>query len=224
MNVITVILLLLYSLLLLPPPFFSFIHSFFSLFFNLLLLLLFNSFPDFFFFSLVLVFPLHFPWLILKPLFRFPLVYAPPSPVGENLVVLKHLIIHFPTSSGVSEWTVRAIQRTDERVTQYLHLDSWLFRAIEPPPPIRHAHCLFFSGKKRLFWIILPLPSPHYPATPLLSMGVFDEGLGGGTCPPNCRALILVRPKIQKKMTTDLEKMKKDWERNPFLLIISARW
>ena len=46
-----------------------------------------------------------------------------------------HLIIHFPTSEGVSEvseraneWAVRANERTDERVAQYLRLDSCLFQ------------------------------------------------------------------------------------------------
>ena len=60
-----------------------------------------------------------------------------------------HPIFHFPTSEGVSkvskrvsaaergseassaeqanEWAVRANERTDERMTQYCSLDSWLF-------------------------------------------------------------------------------------------------
>ena len=61
-----------------------------------------------------------------------------------------HLIIHYPTSSGVNEWAseltserseqcevisvvqanewaVRANEQTDKRVAQYLHLDFWLF-------------------------------------------------------------------------------------------------
>ena len=40
-------------------------------------------------------------------------------------------LIHFPTSEGVSEvseWAVRANERTDERVAQYLRLHSCLFQ------------------------------------------------------------------------------------------------
>ena len=70
--------------------------------------------------------------------------------VGQKQVGLRHRIIHFPTSSGVSErvneqvsvveraseasrveqaneWVVRANEQTDKRVAQYLRLDSWLF-------------------------------------------------------------------------------------------------
>ena len=39
---------------------------------------------------------------------------------------------------------------------------------------------------------------------------------------PNCRALNLVGPSIQKKMTTDMKKMKKKRERNPFFLVTMA--
>ena len=61
-----------------------------------------------------------------------------------------HLIIHFPTSEGVfkwssaaeraskassaeqaNKWAVRANEQADERVAQYLQLDSWLFWTIE---------------------------------------------------------------------------------------------
>ena len=48
----------------------------------------------------------------------------------QNQVVSRHGIIHFPASSGVSEWC----ERTDERVAQYMHLDSWLFWTIAQPP------------------------------------------------------------------------------------------
>ena len=73
-----------------------------------------------------------------------------PLHCGANQVVLGHLIIHFPTSSVVSEqasewasaavhaskassveqvneWAVWANKRTDEWVTQFCRLDSWLF-------------------------------------------------------------------------------------------------
>ena len=52
-------------------------------------------------------------------------------------------------------------------------------------------------------------------------MDVFD---GGARASSNCRALNLVGSKIQLKMTTNMEKIKKNRERNPFLLITSGRW
>ena len=36
--------------------------------------------------------------------------------------------------------------------------------------------------------------------------GVFDGGAGGARAPPNCQALNLFGPSIQKKRTTDREK------------------
>ena len=47
--------------------------------------------------------------------------------ITQTKDVLRHLIIHFPTSSGVSPRAVRANERTDELVAQYLYPDPWLF-------------------------------------------------------------------------------------------------
>ena len=67
--------------------------------------------------------------------------------VGQNQVVLRHPIIHYPTSSGVStaeragkvsgveraselsgaEQANEQCERTDEQVPQYLRPGSWLF-------------------------------------------------------------------------------------------------
>ena len=74
--------------------------------------------------------------------------------MGQNQGILRHGIIHFPTSEGVSkvserenewaqrrareasspkkanEWAVQANERADERVAQYLRLNSCLFQTI----------------------------------------------------------------------------------------------
>ena len=49
------------------------------------------------------------------------------STMGQNQVILRHLILHFSTSSGVSEVIKQANKRIDERVAQYLHPNSVLF-------------------------------------------------------------------------------------------------
>ena len=76
----------------------------------------------------------------------------------QNILISRHTILHFLTSSGVSEWASEwtnecsgarerrvpggasewvntastwAVGRTDGRVAQYLHLDSWSFWIIE---------------------------------------------------------------------------------------------
>ena len=46
---------------------------------------------------------------------------------GTNMLLLRHRIIHFSTSSAVSEWAMRLNERAYERVAQYLRSDSWLF-------------------------------------------------------------------------------------------------
>ena len=56
----------------------------------------------------------------------------------------------------------------------------------------------------------------------MMTKGVFDGRAGGTSVPPNCRALNLVRPSIQKKITTEMAKMKKNKERNPFFLVARA--
>ena len=64
---------------------------------------------------------------------KFSLAHFPYSPgcnhctVEQNRAVLRHLIIDFPTSSGVKQWTNDLM---DEWVAQYLRLNSWLFRPI----------------------------------------------------------------------------------------------
>ena len=74
--------------------------------------------------------------------------------MGQNQVILRHGIMHFPTSKQVSkvseranewaprrmreasspkqanEWSVQANERADEWVAQYLHLNSCLFQTI----------------------------------------------------------------------------------------------
>ena len=56
-----------------------------------------------------------------------------PSTTGQNRKkhrLNSHPIIHCPTSEGVSEVSERANERTDERVTYYCSLYSWLFWTI----------------------------------------------------------------------------------------------
>ena len=67
-----------------------------------------------------------------------------------------HLIIHCPTSKGVSEvseqaneWAVRANERTDEQVVQYFHLYSFLFLTI--------VYRLKVCNHGLLFWTIAPV-------------------------------------------------------------------
>ena len=86
--------------------------------------------------------------------------------MGQNRKKTKYLIIHCPTSEGVSEVSaaermseasrmeqanesaVQANERMDEQVAQYVHLDSWLFWPIvlcKPPLPRFNLSSLIWS-------------------------------------------------------------------------------
>ena len=76
--------------------------------------------------------------------------------MGQNQVILRHQKFTFPTSEGVSEVSERASERTDERVAQYLRLDSCLFQTTVGwrQMKLNLLPCLFSTnlhGEKELF-------------------------------------------------------------------------
>ena len=74
------------------------------------------------------------PFSILIPPFLLSLASFVPSSfhrstMGQNQVILRHQKFTFPRArEQANEWAVRANERTDEWVAQYLRLDSCLFQ------------------------------------------------------------------------------------------------